>query len=102
MPVQPKGPRKLKPSLETILEVSSRRENAKTKSNKEMEWKSQVFKEATLLEEIPEADELLASSLWREVRERAEGDQSGRISPPFPFMNTCHPLEDQWAVDSLN
>ena len=72
MPVQPKGPRKLKPSLETILEVSSRRENAKMESNKEMDWNSQVSKEATLLEEIPEADELLASSLWREVRERVE------------------------------
>ena len=58
------------------------------------------------MEEIPEVDEQLASSLWREVREKAEDKvedkQSGRVSPPFPFMDTCHPLKDQWATDSLN
>ena len=54
------------------------------------------------MEEIPEPDEQLASSLWREVREKAKDKQSGRISPPFPFMDTYHPLEDQWAANSLN
>ena len=102
MPVLPKGPIRLKPSLETILEVSSRRENAETKSNKEAEHNSQVSREATLLEEIPKVEEQLASSLRREVREKAEDKQSGRISPPFPFMDTFHPLEDWWVVDSLN
>ena len=45
------------------------------------------------MKEILEADKQLASSLWREVREMAEEEQSGRISPPFPFMDTYHPLE---------
>ena len=54
------------------------------------------------LEEIPEADENLASSLWREVRKKLEEDRSGRASLPFPFMEENHPLEDKWAADSLN
>ena len=37
MPIQPKGPRKLKSTLETILEVSSRQERARTESNAELE-----------------------------------------------------------------
>ena len=94
MPIRPKGPKKLKPSLETILEVSSRRENAKTESNKGIEINLQASKEAILLEEIPEVDKQLASSLWREVREKAQDKQSGEVSPPFPFMDTYHPLED--------
>ena len=57
MPIQPKGPRKLKPSLETILEVSLQRENTRTKSHREIEHHMQESREATFLEEIPEADE---------------------------------------------
>ena len=63
MPVLPKGPIRLKPSLETILEVSSRRENVRTNSNKGTEHNSQASREATLLEEILEVDKQLASSL---------------------------------------
>ena len=55
MPILPKGPRTLKPSLDTILEVSLQREKAITKSNKEIEHNSQISREATLLEEIPKA-----------------------------------------------
>ena len=54
MPILPKRPIKLKPILETILEVSSRREKAIAKSNKETKHNSQISREATLLEEIPE------------------------------------------------
>ena len=54
------------------------------------------------LEEIPEADENLASSLWREVRKQNKDERSGRASPPFPFMEENHPLEDKWGADSLN
>ena len=63
MLVQPKGPRKLKPSLETILEVSSRQERARTESNAEPEFDSQASWEATFLEEIPTVDKDIASSL---------------------------------------
>ena len=49
MLVLPKGQRKLKPSLETILEVSLRRENARTKSHIETKHHSQESKEATFL-----------------------------------------------------
>ena len=94
MPVLPKRPVKLNPSLETILQVSLRRENARAESNRETKHHSQESREATFLEEIPKADEQLDSSLWREVRKKAEDKQSGRISPPFPFMDTYHPLED--------
>ena len=61
--VQPKVPRKLKASLETLLEVSSRRERAKTESNTGPEQDSQASWEATFLEEIPIADKEIASSL---------------------------------------
>ena len=47
LPIQSNGPRKLKPSLETILEVSSRRERARTESNVEPEHDSQTSWEAT-------------------------------------------------------
>ena len=50
MPIRPKGPKKLKPSLETILEVSSRREKARTKSNAEPEFDSQASWEATAIQ----------------------------------------------------
>ena len=70
-----------------------------------------AFKGTVPPEEIPEADENLASSLWREVRKKVEEDRSGRASslwrevrkkveedrsgrasPPFPFMEENHPL----------
>ena len=94
MPIQPKGPIKLKTSLETILEVSSRQERARTKSNAELEHDSQASWEATFLEEIPAADKGIASSLWREVRGKKNKARSGIGSPPFSFMNANQPLED--------
>ena len=102
MPIQPKGPRKLKPSLETILEVSSKRKRARTESNAEPEFDSQASWEATFLEEILAADKDIASSLWREVRGKTDKARSGIGSPPFSFMNANQPLEDRWAADSLN
>ena len=102
MPTRPHGPKKLKPSLETILEVSSRRERARTESNVEPKFNSQTSWEATFLEEIPAVDEEIASSLWREVRGKIDKARSGIGSPPFSFMNANQPLEDQWAADSLN
>ena len=102
LPVLPKGPIKLTPSLETILEVSSQKENARTESRGVTERTTYVSRETVPLEEIPEADENLASSLWREVRKQVEEERSGRASPPFPFMEENHPLEDKWAADSLN
>ena len=60
MPIQPKGPKKLKPSLETILEVSLRQERARKESNVEPEFDSQASWEATFLEEIPTADKDIA------------------------------------------
>ena len=82
MPIQPKGPRKLKPSLETIVEVSSRQERARKKSNAEPELDSQASWEATFLKEIPAADKDIASSLWREVRGEIDKARSG-ISLPI-------------------
>ena len=102
MPIRPKGPKKLKPSLETILEVSLGRERARTESNAELEHDSQASWEATFLEEIPAADEDIASSLWREVRGKTDKARSGIGSPPFSFMNANQPLEDRWAANSLN
>ena len=102
MPTRPQGPKKLKSSLETILEVSSRRERARTESNAEPEFNSQASWEATFLEEIPAADEEIASSLWREVRGKTDKARSGIGLPPFSFMSANQPLEDQWAADSLN
>ena len=102
MPIQPKGPKKLKPSLETILEVSSRQERARTESNAEPKLDSQASWEATFLEEIPAVDEDIASRLWREVREKIDKARSEIASPPFSFMNANRPLEDRWAADSLN
>ena len=102
MPTQPQGPKKLKPSLETILEVSSRRERARTESNAEPEFNSQASWEATFPEEIPAADEEIVSSLWREVRGKTNKARSGIGLPPFSFMRANQPLEDQWAADSLN
>ena len=102
LPIQPKGPRKLKPSLETILEVSLRQERARTESNVDLEQDSQASWEATFLEEIPAVDEEIASSLWSEVRGKADKARSGIGSPPFSFMNANQPLEDKWAADSLN
>ena len=63
MPILPKRPAKLKSSLETILEVSLQRENAKTKSYTQTKHHSQESKESTFFEEIPKADEQLASGL---------------------------------------
>ena len=102
MPIQPKGPKKLKPSLETILEVSSRRERARTESNAEPELNTQTSWEAIFPEDIPAADEEIASSLWREVRGKTNKARSGIGSPPFSFMNANQPLEDQWAANSLS
>lgn len=59
-------------------------------------------KGARPLEEILNADEHLASSLWREARKKIEEDRIGRASPPFPFMEENHPLDDKWVADSLN
>ena len=36
------------------------------------------------------------------MRKKVSEDRSGRASPPFPFMEENHPLEDKWAADSLN
>ena len=94
MPIQPKGPKKLKPSLETILEVSSKREKARTESNTEPELDSQDYWEAAFLEEMPVVDEDIASSLWREIRGKTDNARSGIGSPPFSFMNANQPLED--------
>ena len=102
MPIRPKGPKKLKPSLETILEVSSRRERARTESNAKLEIDSHASWEATFLEEIPAADEDIASSLWREIRGKTDKARSGIGSPPFSFMNANQSLEDRWATNSLN
>ena len=102
MPIQPKGPRKLKPSVETILEVSSRQEKARIESNAEPELDSQASWEATFLEEIPAVDKDIASSLWREVRGKTDKARSGIGSPPFSFMNANQSLEDRWAADSPN
>ena len=52
----PKRPIKLNPSLETILEVSSRRENARTESHRETKHHSHKSREAIFLEELPKAD----------------------------------------------
>ena len=41
-PTFPKGPISLKPSLETILEVSSQKENAKIESKTELELSSHI------------------------------------------------------------
>ena len=87
LPIQPKGPRKLKPSLETILEVSSKQERARTESNAEPEHDLQTSWETTFLEEIPTIDEEIASSLWKEVRGKVDKARSGIGSPPFSFMN---------------
>ena len=102
MTTRPRGPKKLKPSLETILEVSSRRERARTESNAEPELNSQASWEAIFPEEIPAADEEIASSLWREVRGKTNRARSDIGSPPFSFMSANKQLEDQWAADSLN
>ena len=88
--------------METILEVSSGREKARTESNAEPEFDSQASWEATFLEEIPTADKEIASSLWREVRGKIDKARSGIGSPPFSFMNADQSLEDRWAADSLN
>ena len=63
MPIFPKRSMKLKPSLETILEVSLQRENTGTESHRETEHHSQELREEIFLEEIPKIDEQLASSL---------------------------------------
>ena len=102
MPIRPKGPKKLKPSLETILEVSLGREKARTESKAEPEFDSQASWEATFLEEIPAANKDITSSLWREVRGKTNKARSGVGSPPFSFMNANQPLEDRWAAESLN
>ena len=84
------------------MEVSSRRERARTESNAEPEFNTQTSWEAIFPEEIPAADEEIASSLWREVRGKTNKARSGIGLPPFSFMSANQPLEDQWAADSLN
>ena len=69
-PILPKGPVKLKPSLETILEVSSQAENAKSESKEAIEHSMCVSQEEIPLEEIPEADENLASAFGERLERR--------------------------------
>lgn len=102
LPNLPKGSISLKPCLEAILEIFLQKKNARSESKEETEINMHILREEIPFEEIPKADEHLASSLWRAVTEKANNDRIGMITPPFPFMNASHPLEDKWAIDSLN
>ena len=82
----------LKPTLDTILEVSSQKENAISESRNGNEQSDKETYEPINLEDIPEANEELASSIWKAVQRQADDDQSGRFTPPFPFMEANEPL----------
>ena len=103
LPVVSKGPIKLTPSLETILEVSSQKENAQTESGGATEKGMYASKGADTLEEIPEADENLASNLWREVQKRADEEKNKKnLTPPFSLVSGYQFIADNCPADSLN
>lgn len=102
LPFPPRGPIKLSPQLETILEVSSQKQKEQSESPEPADNTTYLSRQITIPEEIPEADEHQALSLWREVRRQVEEERSGKGTPPFPFVEDNHPLEDRWAADSIN
>ena len=82
-PSLPKGPIILKPPLDTILQVSSALEKESTILRGE-ETLSDQRKQDDLpqipkrtLEDIPEVDEDMVVTLWREVQIRANEQRSG-------------------------
>lgn len=98
----PKGPMSLKPTLDTISEVSLQKENTNSESQECGELRHREIFEPIDLEEILEANEEMALNIWKVVQKRVDDDQSGRFTPPFPFVEANRPLEDRWVVDSLN
>lgn len=110
LPIVLKGPIKLTPSLEAILEVSSTLERESTVSreketlgdqNKQDVEKPMQKLESTL-EDIPEVDEDMAKELWRDVQKRADEERKEHLMPPFSFMNGYQSLAKKFPADSLN
>ena len=81
----------LKPTLDTIPKVSSQKENATSESRDWEELSGRETFEPIDLEEIPKANEELASSIWKAVQERADDDLNGRFTSHFLSWKRTNP-----------